>query len=206
MGAGPVNGRILDASVKRASRIASELEAAVGRIERSSSAEIVVAIAPRSGSYRDVAVAAGAAAGLAMLAFLVLSPWPFAPAWAPVETAGIGLAAAWLVHRWPAAIRGGTSPERRRAQVRTAAFATYRECAVDRTRGRTGVLFYVSRLERRVEVVPDQAASIAAESGAFVREEELVERLEAIGRRLASRLPARADDVDELPDAPRILG
>src|SRR5207245_4461231 len=53
------------------------LATAVREIESASDAEVVIAVRPHSGSYRDADLLAGSAAALAMLAFLLFSPWEF---------------------------------------------------------------------------------------------------------------------------------
>jgi putative membrane protein len=46
-------------------------------VEARSAAEIVIVVRAQSATYRDVALAAGIAAGLLLLAFLLFSPWEF---------------------------------------------------------------------------------------------------------------------------------
>ncbi len=101
----------------------------------------------------------------------------------------------------------------RQREVARAARATFVERGLHNTRDRSGVLVYISWLEREVILVADscverrlpavarmnaeQALTAAmANGGAAVARE-----LEALAAALGSAMPRRADDVNELPDA-----
>jgi putative membrane protein len=87
------------------------------------------------------------------------------------------------------------------------------------TRGRTGLLVYLSLLEERVVLVPDLGLEGRVPSAAWseVRwsatgdssrprtQDDLVRGIEQIGAILRARLPASGTDINELPDAPRIV-
>ncbi len=191
---------------------ARDVEDAVRSAESGTAAEIVVVVARRSGSYRDVAIASGAAFAWAILVAVLFVEAEFHPVWIAAEVPLAGAAAAWLVHRTPSLLKRLTSPSRRMRQTREAAHAVFHEEAVHGTKGRTGLLVYLSLLEERVEVIPDAGLEAlipgadwhairwdAADSAGFVA------GLRAVGAVLGKRLPAAAGDANELPDAPRFL-
>jgi putative membrane protein len=185
---------------------------AVASIEERSSAEVVVLVRPQSGRYRDADLTAGIAAGLFTLWFQLFSPWEFSLASILVAPVAVGAGMALLVSRAPGPRRWLTREAGRREAVLTAARAAFLERGVDRTRARTGILVYLSLLEREAEVVPDrgiqqavpprewdervaalQRALRAGEPGSVV-----AGHLRELGAVLAVALPRGADDTDEL--------
>lgn len=134
---------------------------AIERVEGASAAEIVVAVRHHSGSYLHADVIVGAAAAFGALAFMLFSRFEFG-LWAilldPFLAGGlVGLFATQL----PAVRRWLTPAGARRRRVRAAAQAAFFERGVRLTRARTGVLVYVSLLERAVEVVADRGVTDA---------------------------------------------
>jgi putative membrane protein len=85
---------------------------------------------------------------------------------------------------------------------------------LDRTRGRTGILLFVSIAERYVEILADRGIDEKVPPGtwkeivaAFTRQvregkiaDGFVGALTACGALLVSRFPRAADDQNELPD------
>jgi putative membrane protein len=96
--------------------------------------------------------------------------------------------------------------------VETAARALFVEKRVHGTAGRTGMLFYVSVLEREAVIVADvglealaateswQATAAAIEEAVRRREDgiQVAARLRTLAPLLAPALPCATDDVDEL--------
>lgn len=184
---------------------------AVRELEKQTAAEVVVVLAAGSGSYRDVAYAAGAAAAWATLLFFIFSPATYSPLWVPAETAALFAGAAWLVHRTPALVRLLTSARRREAQVAQAAEAAFVEERVDRTRERTGILVYVSLLERRLEILPDAGIDGRVAPGTWSpvdlrTGDDVLAELKRLGGILAQKVPPTGTNPDELPDEPRMRG
>jgi len=195
------------------------LTGAVEDVESRCSAELVVAVRPLSGSYLHADLLAGIAVALAGLLGLLFSPWPFALVWFVVDPLVAGALGAFLVSRLPAVRRLLTLPAVRRRQVVTAARATFVEKRVHATTGRTGILLYVSLLEREAVVVHDLGVETLATTEGWqracgeiedaVRRGEdgvaVAERVRALGGLLAPALTRGVDDVDELAnevDAP----
>jgi putative membrane protein len=192
----------------------ARLAAVLRGIEARSRAEILWAVSARSAGYeRGPAVAAGLACS-ATLSFLLFSPWEFSLpviAVAPVAAAAlVGLAGAAV----PALVRLLSGRGTRRGAVERAARAAFVERGVSHTRERTGILVYVSRLEREVVVVADKGitdviapdrwrAAVAPLERAVAGDESidaLAAALDTLGALLARELPVRADDTNELPD------
>ena len=185
---------------------------AVEDVEAQSSAEVVVAVRPSSGSYLHADLLAGIAAAVACLVGLLFSPWPFGLVWFVVDPVLLGARVGFLVSRLPAVRRGLTRPGVRRRRVLEAARATFVEKRVHATSGRTGLLVYISLLEREAVVLHDVGIDILATSDGWQRAcEDLAEsvrrgddgvavaaRVRALGDRLAPAFARSADDVDEL--------
>jgi putative membrane protein len=109
------------------------------------------------------------------------------------------------------ALTPGATKTRR---VRRRALELFRAAAERRTTGRTGVLLYLSLLERRVEIVADEAihAKVAPETwgdamAALLEEvkagrpaDGMVRAVEMIGAVLAEHVPLEQGDTNELPD------
>src|SRR5262245_35160471 len=125
---------------------AALLEAA-REIEARSSAEVVVSVRPRSGSYLQADLLFGIAAGAAATALLLFLPQTFAPLWFLVDPLLAGALAAFAGSRLPGLRRALTPGALRRLRTERAARALFLERRVHATSGRTGLLLYVSLLE-----------------------------------------------------------
>lgn len=203
------------ARVGEATQLAERVEALVKEVESGTSAELIVVVAGRSSSYRWVAAWVTVVFGLAAAAFFCWSPWVFDDRWIPIDVLVVGGAAGALVgtnERLRVWLAGRSEPG---AAVRLAADAAFWQEAVHATRGRTGVLIYVSVLERIVTVradsgitatVPgaDWLPAVAAVEAAGVAPEPFAAAFRALGKALCTHLPRAHDDENESPDAPRV--
>ncbi|HEY4574731.1 MAG TPA: hypothetical protein VIJ26_12220 [Thermoanaerobaculia bacterium] len=187
---------------------------AVRAVESCSSAELVVAVRHRTGSYLYADLLFGILAGIAALSFLLFSPMVFAPVWILIDPILIG-ALAGLLAAWSSGLRRSLTPRAlRRQRVETAARSTFVERRVHGTTGRTGILLYVSVLEREAALVVDVGVeALAAMDGWKAAVEEIetavrnkedgvavAARLRGLATLLSSALVRGADDVNELPD------
>lgn len=189
---------------------------AVGKVEARTACELVVVLAPRAEPYRDLAYLAAGALVLATLGFAIFSPFPIRPEALLVELPLVFVASAWLARRMPWLLRRMASRDRQDRAVDRAAKVAFHEEALTGTRDRIGILFYYAGLEDRLRILADAGVLAATGEAVFVEAERafgastgelgarLAAALEAPAARLAERLPRRADDVNELPDAPRI--
>jgi putative membrane protein len=190
------------------------LRASIGTVEAKSSAEVVIAVRARSGHYHHVGFAVGALAAFAALAFTLFSRWEFSLWSILFDPVLCGVVAGLAASQIPPLSRWLTPPSIRRAWVRRAARATFYEKGIRLTRGRTGVLIYVSLLERMCEVVCDSGVLGAVARGPWDRAVEALQEavarggsgvdvareIEALGAVLAPVLPRAEDDENELPD------
>ena len=205
---------------------------AVARAERASDGEIVTIVAPRSDSYHDVGL------HYAVLAMLLV---PTAAALVPQSWIdwGLGLVFGWnaslsfrllmlvlvakmalvfLIVRFALAwlpLRMALTPASTRTRrVRRRAVELFRAGTEKRTKGRTGILLYLSLLEHRAEIVADEAIHSRVEPDVWGEAmAALVEGVKAgrpgegmalavakIGEVLAECLPPTLDNPNELPD------
>jgi putative membrane protein len=192
-------------------RARREVALAVRDVEAQTAAEIVVAVRHASARYRHVDYLVGSLLAFGVLLILLFHPHRFAVSTMPLDVAvmfGLGFA---VSARSPHFKRLLSSPRLRGEEVRRAARAAFVELGVSRTRGRTGVLVYVSMLERAVEVVGDsgvdecaRGAPFSAAASALSRSlpdlDAFVTALRGLGAPLAQSLPHSDDDVNELPD------
>lgn len=196
--------------------VAKAVAEAVRSVEACSCAEMVVEVRDRSGSYAHADARFAAIFALAILVFVLFSRWVFAPGWVAVDVAiayGVGL----LIPRSSHAVRRlMTTARDRERKVHTSAAATFIDRGVAKTRASTGMLVYLSLLERRIELIADRGVLDAVPSLEWNRLVEgtrsrratqatLVEVLRTLEPLLLRYAPARADDRDELPDEVRFV-
>ncbi len=194
-----------DAAKKRVSE-------AVAAAESHTAAEFVVVVRRASAPWREVDLGAGAVVAMAVLLVLVFHPQPIPDEAIPLDVAVSFLAAAVIAASLGPVKRALLPRKRASEQVRMAARSAFVDQGVSRTRGRTGVLVFVSMLERRVEVVADvgvdaklletQARSLEASVQRRPDLDAFVAGVRSLGPARSGALPHAADDVNELPDAP----
>jgi putative membrane protein len=197
------------------------IEDAVKKAESKTSAEIVPMIVGRSSAVGHVPLLLFTGQLLVLLMLL-----PFVSAWlsmVPSWWMEIGVFAlagvlTWIQKDWPfwqrrlVAIHDQIASVERRAQLE------FYLSNIKTTEHKTGVLVFVSLLERRAVILADQAVAEhfpnetwqEAVSGliARVKSHNLAEgfsyAIESVGARLADKFPRTVTDVNELPDAPVI--
>jgi putative membrane protein len=188
------------------------VSAAIKRVESQTSAELVVAVRRQAGiSYRDADLSFGAFVALASLVLLLFVDKEFATTWIPVDVA-LSFALGVALCRYTMFLRRLlTSASRRREETRRAASAAFHDLGIGRTSGRNGILVLVGLFEHEVAVIADVGVdratigpSIAALEGSVRRAvpdfDAFVVALDSLGPALATSMPRRADDVNELPD------
>lgn len=190
---------------------------AVRKAESLTAAEIVVVIDHAAASYRTVPV-------VMALALSLLVPWPLL-AMTATSAPRIFLTqlvcAALLLYFLLWYGRGGRFVpgfiKRRRAH--DVALREFTARGLTRTRGRTGVLFYVAIQERYAEILVDtgldgridqtvwdgiiESALLAARENRL--RDGLIDAVQAVGVVLARHAPRMVDDIDELPNKVVIL-
>lgn len=198
-----------------AADLGTAVEALVHEVESGTSAEIVVVVAGSSDRYTDVLGWAVGIPALLATAFFCWSPWVFDDLWIPIDTLGVA-GAFGLVLGTSMQMRSRLVGRKEQARrVARSADAAFWEEAVHATRGRTGILVYVSVLEGVVEVRADMGIAscvpagkwnkaLLSLQGAHASKEAFAAGFRALGAVLAEHLPRAEDDVNESPDAPRM--
>ncbi len=191
---------------------------AVETAEKLTSAEFVVALEPRSGSYRDIDLIFAASLNFVVMLFAFFGPIVVSPDWVPLNLI-ILFALAWSFSAYTPFIRRSfCSSERMERQVRELAQLQFLNQGVTQTRGRTGVMVLVSQLEKRVAVVADSGVTRSVDDekwkelmgeiqGGFDGGDlsaTAVQAVEKLGEFLAEPLPVAKDDIDELSNVPSL--
>lgn len=189
---------------------------AVQEVESMTSAELVVVVRVRSGTYPQAHARCGAVVGFVALLLLLFLPQEFPLVSIPINVA-MGFAVGWAMSRFvPPIERLFATTGEMAAVTRLAARAELVDGGITATTGRTGLLVYVSALEKQVHLVGDVAVQKVQSDASFQAVERrvaeaarrfdpdgFVAALRALGPTLAAPLPRSADDVNELDDGVR---
>jgi putative membrane protein len=185
----------------------------VAEAERHTAGELVVVVAHQSGRYGTHRVAWAAVTALAVSGVVDFF-WPAIPgAWLLMLEGLLGLGLWWLLGR-PVLLRRIVPPEEQHRAVNNRVKQLFLERGVTETRDRSGVLVFLSELERRVEILADRGIHEHVGSEAWAEMVRLVVEeihggkadsglatiIERIGRELAAKFPPRPDDTNELPN------
>lgn len=199
--------RFLDDAAREA------FERAIAEIERASAVEVVVAVRRRSAAYLHANLLVGATAALLGLAAMLFAEHVFALTSILFDPFVVGGLAGAAVELLPGVKRAFTPVDLRQREVARAARSTFLERGVHNTRDRSGVLVYISWLERVVVLVADSGLDRRLPATARLEAEEILtaamasggaavaRALEKLALALGSAMPRRDDDINELPDA-----
>lgn len=190
-----------------------ELKDAIRAIEAVSSVEVVVAIRPRLRRWPSANAAIGVLFALAMLSFELYSEDFEFDYWAILLLPLLaGMLGGILVELVPPLQRALTPPRVRARELRDAAYAASVELGIHRTRGRTGLLVFVTLRDRAAKLVGDLAVidklgqpaldQLAASIAAAIPDggSAVARVLRDAAPAFAKALPRTADDIDELPN------
>lgn len=210
----------------------ARVSAAVAAAEAGTDGEIVTIVADRSDAYHDAALQWAVLAMLLALALLAAvpgmaeglaglwtDPWSGSPSGAALLTTAlvvqaiVFLAARYLL-AWPPLRLALTPRTTKRRRARARVLTLFRAAAEQRTRGRTGVLLYLSMAEHDAEIIADAAIHDRVEPEvwgeamaaliAAVKDgrpgDGMAAAVERIGAVLAEHFPRSEGDVNELPD------
>ncbi len=205
---------------------------AVAAAERASDGEIVTIVAPRSDAYHDVGLHYAVLAMLLVPTAAALVPQAWID-WALTLVFGwntslsfrllmvlilLKMVVLFLIVRfaltWMPLRMALTPAATKTRRVRRRAVELFRAGTEKRTKGRTGILLYLSLLEHRAEIVADEAihsrvepdvwgeamAVLVDEVKAGRIGEGMARAVERIGVVLAECLPPTLDNPNELPD------
>ncbi len=193
---------------------ARQVEAAIARVEQATSAELVVAVLPRSSDHWQgrvlVSLFWSLAAALATLHFGQGGSALFAL----LMEVAVGVLS-FLALGWPPLHRFLVSPGAAEHAAHVRALQLFAERGLYGTKRRTALLIFVSELERRVVLLGDSTIHAhLGEAGWQAEVQRLVKSIRA-GRlraglldviaqlepRLAAVAPPQADQTNELPDS-----
>jgi putative membrane protein len=176
--------------------------------------EIVVMVVEGSDHYRDAEVIGGIFSG-GLFSFIVTVAFFNSSLWSFIPLSFIFFLPSWLLFRKiPTLKMTFTTRERRREAVRQRALTAFYQKGLHRTKMNTGVLFFLSLLERKVWVLADSGiyekidqetlnrfAGIVTQG---VRDhhacDALCESIRQMGELLARHFPRTREDIDELSD------
>jgi putative membrane protein len=197
------------------------IEECVRDAESKTAAEIVPVVALASSRYQRAEDILGLwCAFLSYIALGLFSPEGLIDFWEGLIVLGLAVAlGSFLAYAFPALKRALASKTEQSEQVMSMAYRTFRSFGVGDTASRTGILIYVSLFERMAVVLGDKALAekLKPEDYAAIRD-ALIEKLKAgrvgegmvsairrAGDLLSTLLPRAPGDVDEIPNALRIL-
>ncbi|MEZ5898445.1 MAG: TPM domain-containing protein [Hyphomicrobiaceae bacterium] len=188
------------------------ISAAITAAERKTSGEIVAVVAESSESYHYVPFL-----WAAMIALLV--PWPLIHfTWMKVQYIFLIQLLVFLVLLallWPKHIRAALVPRSiRNGHAKRRATEQFLAQNLHTTKGRTGVLIFVSVAERHAEVLADKAIddkvplgtwqdivdTLTSEISQGRAEEAFIHAIATTGEHLARHFPPGTADKNELPD------
>ena len=188
------------------------IEAAITRAEKHTSGEIVVVVAPASNGYYALALMWAALLALAVpLPLILLTKWPVEYIYLlqlSVFAICVGLAQI-------EPLRLAVTPKSiQRARAHDKAVEQFLAQNMHTTRGRTGVLIYVSFAEHYAEVIADDGiyrkvrpivweeviAELTSHLARGTRDQGFITAIGMCGKVLAEHFPPGHADKDELPN------
>jgi putative membrane protein len=185
----------------------------IRQVELLTAVEVVVAVRRAASRHFGTSLAFGAVCALAGFTYMWLSPQVYALSTMPLDAAlafALGTAA---VASLPGLRRALTPRVRLNQAAERGARRAFAELAIDRTRGRSGLLVYVALFERSVVFVPDSGVPEVLLQGplAAIRDDlaravgardfnAFLTAVARLGPACASVLPRQADDENELCD------
>nr|WP_294847933.1 TPM domain-containing protein [uncultured Sphingomonas sp.] len=205
---------------------------AIAAAEAKSDGEILAVVTEQSDPYHDVALHWAVLVLIAVLAWFAAFPWllesyfqVFFGGWRPQPTLGqlltllmvvavLKFTVSLLILRWRRLRIWLTPPRTKQRRVRRRAVSLFKTATEARTVGRTGVLIYLSILERRTEIVADKAihdvvpedqwgdamAAMLADVAQDRPADGIVAAIDKVGAILADHFPKTAADTNEIPD------
>jgi len=185
---------------------------AITRAEKKTSGEIVIVVARASSSYRYFSLMCVALLALVVpLPLIHFTKWPIEYVYL-LQLGVFGLGA--LLMQWEPLRVAITPASVKRSRAHQRAVEQFLVQNLHTTKGRTGVLVYVSDAERYAEVIADDGiyqkvapevwddliAELTAQIGKGTRTQGFVAAIDTCGTILAEQFPPQAFDHNELPN------
>jgi len=190
------------------------LKATTQEVESRTIGEIVVMVVDRSDHYMEAEVLGGVLLG-SLLSLILTLLFFHSSIWAYVPLSFLLFFPCWLLFKRAEALKKlFIGPRRKEEAVRLRAERSFFEKGLYRTKKNTGVLFFLSLLERKIWILADKGIyekmdqetlnRFANEVSRGIREnrvcETLIQAIQEIGALLSKHFPITPDDTDELPD------
>ncbi len=186
----------------------------IASIERVSSVEIVSIIYPQSHNYTEQALLLGPASALLVSAYLMFSPQEFNPWFIYFVSVGIFALVFTMFFFIPQFKRLIIPKSLRKSYPKTIAHSIFSQAGICNTKERTGLLIYVSSLEKQVIIIADKGITQAVPKDSLnalqVRFNDVFNQkspakaflnvLDSSKDLFAKYLPVKPDDINELPD------
>ncbi len=193
--------------------VTAALTDAVRELERRSCAEVVIEIRARSGSYAHADARFASLLALAGLLVLLFSPWHFDAGWVAIDVVLLWVVGLFISRKSDAVRRMVTTRREQLAQARLTASAAFHDRGVANTMRESGVLVYLSLLERHVELLADRGVLQAVPALEWNRltqardasTDTLLEIVRALTPLLEQHLPSHEGDTDELCNVPQFV-
>ena len=185
----------------------------IGEVEKTTAGELKVHVVGRSDSYFSLRLVAATVVGIAGGKILSFGH-PMLESYS-LELAVIFGLLAWAIFCSPMVVRYVVPKKSQRRSVHHRAKLSFLENGVYKTRDRSGILIFISALERRVEILADEGIHNRVGVDGWqkylsqiiegIRDgcagDRIVDTLGSIGQELADAFPPRPDDENELTDA-----
>lgn len=196
-----------------------KMEECITDVEKKTSAEVVIAVSRKSGEYRDTCYLGGMMLALISLCCIMFCPFFVVHPYAVIPDVIFFFLCGYLFSKhYPVVVYLLTTARRRNHQVQKAAEIAFLEEGVSATKDRTGILFYISLFEKRVEILPDLGIDgripraewnqLRHDLNNLMRKKgqggKFLEHLCRSGAILEKALPALGENPDEIPNRPRI--
>jgi putative membrane protein len=190
------------------------LRETVLELEKGSSAEVVVAILPRTQRYLHVPLLMGLAFSVVTLTLLMFLDTEFWYIHIYLDTVAAMLAGIGLIWIFPGLGRMMVGEKEMQKQVEIRARSMFQKAGIHETRHRTGLLVVFSWLEQQAVIVADKGVlealppaaleQLQTQALAAIRAgdaaDEILKFLQAAAPVMREFLPQREDDTNELPD------
>ena len=188
------------------------IEAAITRAEKTTSGEIVVVVASASDGYYALALMWSALLALAVpLPLILLTKWPVEYIYL-LQLSVFALCVA--LDQWEPLRLAVTPRSIQRARAHEKAVEQFLAQNMHTTRGRTGVLIYISFAEHYAEVIADDGiykkvrpivweeviAELTSHLGRGTRDQGFITAIGMCGKVLAEQFPPGHADKNELPN------
>ena len=191
------------------------LRAAVFDVESRTIGEVVVMVVDASDDYPEAEIIGGIFLSSFVSLILTFLFFHASIFWFVPISFVLFFPSKFLLRSLPHLKKPFLGADRKDEAVRTRAFVAFYEHGLDKTRQRTGVLFFLSLFERKVHILADQGiySKIGQETldryaGIVVKGikkghacDALCQAIQDTGQLLSTHFPTIAGDTNELPDA-----